>query len=86
MNKESIILHPINLGNPGEFTLLELVNQIELFTEKKLQVQFLPLPPDDPKKRKPDISIAMQELEWTPSISLKEGLKDTYEYFQNQLL
>jgi UDP-glucuronate decarboxylase len=86
MNTESSILHPINLGNPGEFTLLELVNQIELFTEKKLQVQFLPLPPDDPKKRKPDISIAMQELEWTPSISLKEGLKDTYEYFQNQLL
>ena len=85
MNTESNILHPVNLGNPGEFTLLELVNQIELITEKKLQVEFLPLPLDDPKKRKPDISVAMQKLEWEPSISLKDGLKDTYEYFQNQL-
>ncbi|MDA0362117.1 MAG: SDR family oxidoreductase [Proteobacteria bacterium] len=85
MNTESNILHPVNLGNPDEFTLLELVNQIELITEKKLQVEFLPLPLDDPKKRKPDISVAMQKLEWEPSISLKDGLKDTYEYFQNQL-
>ena len=85
MNTESNIPHPVNLGNPGEFTLLELVNQIELITEKKLQVEFLPLPLDDPQKRKPDISVAMQKLEWEPSISLKDGLKDTYEYFQNQL-
>ncbi|MDA9344676.1 SDR family oxidoreductase [Gammaproteobacteria bacterium] len=85
MDSDTKISHPINLGNPGEFTLLELVNQIELLIDRKLELKFFPLPLDDPKKRKPDITIAKKILDWEPKILLEDGLKDTYNYFKSEL-
>jgi UDP-glucuronate decarboxylase len=85
MESGSNILYPVNLGNPDEFTLLELVEEIEIILNTKLILNFLPLPSDDPKIRKPDIQIAQTELDWKPSIALREGLKQTHEYFVNEL-
>ena len=85
MESGSNILYPVNLGNPDEFTLLELVEEIEIILNTKLTLNFLPLPLDDPKIRKPDIQIAQTELDWKPSIALREGLKQTHEYFVNEL-
>ena len=76
---------PINLGNPGEFTMLELAERIIALTGSKSRISYLPLPADDPKQRCPDIGLAVKELEWEPRISLVEGLKTTIEYFQQQL-
>ncbi|MDA9634181.1 SDR family oxidoreductase [Pseudomonadota bacterium] len=85
MKSDSSILNPVNLGNPDEFTLLELVELIEETLNKKLTLNFLPLPLDDPKIRKPDINIAKTMLGWEPSIALKDGLQETYDYFFNEL-
>ena len=85
MNSGSDILYPVNLGNPDEFSLLELVKEIEKISSKKLEVEFQLLPMDDPKIRKPDIQLAKIKLGWEPSIKLSDGLIDTYEYFFNQL-
>ena len=85
MNCNEKISHPINLGNPDEFTLLELVNLIEKVFNTKLELKFLPLPLDDPKMRKPDISMAKKILGWEPKVLLEEGLKDTYNYFQSEI-
>ena len=85
MESGSNILYPVNLGNPDEFTLLELVEEIEIILNTKLILNFLPLPSDDPKIRKPDIQIAQTELDWKPSIALRAGLKQTHEYFVNEL-
>jgi len=85
MNSDSSILNPVNLGNPDEFTLLELVELIEETLNKKLTLNFLPLPLDDPKIRKPDIHIAKTALGWEPLIALKDGLQETYKYFFNEL-
>ena len=85
MNCNEEISHPINLGNPGEFTLLELVDLIEKLINTKLELKFLPLPSDDPKMRKPDISMAKKILGWEPKILLEKGLKDTYNYFQSEI-
>src|SRR3989344_8003069 len=73
---------PINLGNPGEFTIKELATQILELTNSKNQLIFKELPVDDPEKRKPDISRAIEILGWQPEILLKEGLAKTIEYFQ----
>lgn len=72
---------PVNLGNPNEFTILELADAVEKLVGKPLQREFKPLPSDDPKQRKPDISVARQILEWEPVIQLQEGLRRTYEAF-----
>lgn len=72
----------INLGNPQEFTMLELATKIEEITKVKLPRQHHPLPEDDPTQRKPDIKLAKKYLSWKPEIKLAEGLKLTYEYFQ----
>jgi UDP-glucuronate decarboxylase len=85
MKSDSSILNPVNLGNPDEFTLLELVELIEETLNKKLTLNFLPLPLDDPKIRKPDIHIAKTALGWEPLIALKDGLQETYKYFFNEL-
>ena len=76
---------PINLGNPGEFTMLELAEQIIALTGSKSRISYLPLPADDPKQRCPDISLAIKELQWEPRIPLVEGLKTTIEYFERRL-
>ena len=75
-------LGPINMGNPGEFTMLELAQLTLKLTGSKSELVFLPLPEDDPKKRQPDITKAKQLLNWAPKTPLEEGLKKTILYFQ----
>lgn len=76
---------PINLGNPHEFTILELANHIKEITGIKSELVYKELPEDDPVKRKPDIALAKKLLGWEPKIPLKEGLKKTIEYFKEEL-
>lgn len=77
---------PVNLGNPGEFTMLELAEKILNHTSSRSRVIFRPIHADDPKQRKPDISLAKEKLSWEPKIPLDEGLKLTIEYFKNLFL
>jgi len=72
---------PVNLGNPNEFTILELANIVIKMTKSKSKIIFQKLPQDDPVRRKPDISLAKQTLNWEPEVSLEEGLLSTVEYF-----
>ena len=81
MNKKLNI--PVNLGNPIEFNMLELANVILRLTGSKSKICFKDLPTDDPKQRKPNISLAKKILNWEPKINLEEGLKNTISYFQN---
>ena len=75
---------PVNIGNPVEFTMLELAEMVIKLTNSKSKITYLPLPNDDPKQRQPDISLAKEKLEnWQPKIPLEEGLKKTIEYFKN---
>jgi UDP-glucuronate decarboxylase len=76
---------PINLGNPVEFSMLELANTVIKLTGSKSQIIHLPLPQDDPLQRKPDISLAKQYLDWTPTVKLEEGLSKTISYFSKAL-
>ncbi len=78
----SNFIGPVNLGNPEEFTILELANIIKRLTNSKSKFVFKPLPKDDPIRRRPDISLAKKELEWEPKIGLEEGLKRTIDYFK----
>ncbi|MBL7100685.1 MAG: SDR family oxidoreductase [Nanoarchaeota archaeon] len=73
---------PINIGNPDEFTILELAEKIKKITGSKSEIIFKPLPKDDPTKRKPDISLAKKMINWKPEIKLEEGLKETIGYFK----
>jgi UDP-glucuronate decarboxylase len=76
---------PVNLGNPVEFTVMELATRVIRLTDSKSKVVFKPLPTDDPRQRKPDITLAESELSWHPRVELNEGLKRTIAYF-SQLL
>jgi UDP-glucuronate decarboxylase len=76
---------PVNIGNPGEFTMLELAEKVLKLTGSKSKLIFLPLPEDDPMQRQPDISLAKKVLDWEPKIALEEGLKRTIEYFRETL-
>ena len=76
---------PVNLGNPTEFTILELAQKILQLTGSKSKIIFRPLPVDDPRQRRPDIDLAKKELGWSPTVSLDEGLKKTIPYFQSIL-
>jgi UDP-glucuronate decarboxylase len=76
---------PVNIGNPGEFTILELAEKVIALTGSSSKIERLPLPPDDPTQRKPDITIAKEKLGWQPTIMLEEGLKKTIAYFDAQL-
>lgn len=84
MEQESII-GPVNVGNPGEFTMLDLANEVLALTGSKSKIVYKELPGDDPKMRKPDISLAKSQLNWEPKIPLQEGLKKTITYFENLL-
>ncbi|MDP2909332.1 MAG: SDR family oxidoreductase [Nanoarchaeota archaeon] len=84
MNLEKFY-NPINLGNPHEFTVLELANKVKQLTKSESEIIFKPLPEDDPVKRKPDISLAKKMISWEPKISVDEGLKTTVEYFRKLL-
>ncbi len=86
MNTEGDDIHlPVNLGNPGEFTMNELAEEVGNVSGKKISITNLPLPKDDPKQRKPDITRAKQLLDWTPKIELKEGLEKTVAYFRERI-
>lgn len=82
MSSADDITGPVNLGNPGEFTMLELAEKVLSFTGSKSKLVFKPLPQDDPKQRKPDISKAKQLLDWQPKVPLDDGLKETIKYFK----
>ncbi len=73
---------PMNMGNPGEFTILELAQTVIELTNSSSKIIHLPLPSDDPKQRQPDISLAKKNLDWQPQISLREGLMPTIAYFE----
>ena len=85
MDSEPEFIGPVNLGNPGEFTMLELAELVLKLTGSKSKVVYRPLPQDDPKKRRPDISLAKEKLGWGPKVPLDEGLKRTIAYFRELL-
>jgi UDP-glucuronate decarboxylase len=76
------ITGPVNLGNPGEFTMLELAEKVIAISGSKSRLIFMPLPQDDPKQRQPDISQAKNQLDWEPKVHLEDGLKETLTYFK----
>ncbi len=76
---------PVNVGNPGEFTILELAEQVIKMTGSKSKIINKPLPSDDPTQRKPDITLAKDKLGWEPNVPLEMGLKKTIEYFESRL-
>ncbi|MDR0681003.1 MAG: SDR family oxidoreductase [Dysgonamonadaceae bacterium] len=82
MNTDDSIIGPINIGNPNEFTILELAKKIIDLTGSKSKIVFLPSPLDDPKQRKPNINLAKSTLNWEPKIQLNDGLIKTIEYFK----
>jgi len=84
MNQEQVV-GPMNIGNPGEFTILELAQKVIELTGSKSQIVYRPMPEDDPKQRQPDIAQAKRILGWQPKIQLEEGLKKTIEYFAEQI-
>ncbi len=86
MATEDDVIGPINVGNPGEFTILELAEKIIKLTDSKSKLEFFPLPEDDPIQRKPDITKAQKALNgWSPDIKLEEGLVKTINFFKNTI-
>ena len=85
MNSRAEFTGPVNLGNPGEFTMLELAEKVIDLTGSKSDIVYRPLPQDDPLQRKPVIDLAKKELGWEPKIMLEEGLNRTIEYFREEL-
>lgn len=83
MNGPDDFIGPVNLGNPGEFTMLELANLVLEMTGSKSKLVHLPLPADDPTQRKPDIALARERLGWEPKIPLREGLASTIDWFRS---
>lgn len=82
MNSREGFTGPVNIGNPDEFTMLELAEKVIQLTDSKSKLKFMELPQDDPKQRQPDITLAKKELNWEPNIKLAEGLVKTIEYFK----
>ena len=76
---------PVNIGNPGEFSMLQLAELVIKLTGSKSKIVYQPLPQDDPKQRRPDISLAKQEFDWQPNIQLEAGLKKTIDYFAQRI-
>jgi len=85
MNSNDGFVGPVNLGNPGEFTILELAEKVVAMTGSKSEIVFKELPSDDPRQRKPDITMAKNELGWEPIVKLDSGLIPTIEYFEKLL-
>ena len=82
MKSRSDFIGPVNIGNPSEFTIKELAEQIIFLTKSKSKIRYFPLPQDDPRQRQPDITLAKKELAWEPKIDLVDGLKETITYFK----
>jgi UDP-glucuronate decarboxylase len=85
MESQDDFTGPVNLGNPDEFSVLELAETILGMIDSKSRIVFKPLPTDDPRRRRPGIELAKKELAWSPKITLEEGLKKTINYFENIL-
>jgi UDP-glucuronate decarboxylase len=85
MESRAEFVGPVNLGNPVEFTMIELAEKVLKLTASKSKLVKHPLPTDDPRQRKPDIGLAKQELDWTPSVALEDGLRETIAYFKGVL-
>lgn len=85
MDSDASFTGPVNVGNPIEFSMLELAEKVIAIVGGKSRIIFKPLPADDPKQRKPDIALAEASLGWVPKISLEDGLKETVAYFKNLL-
>jgi UDP-glucuronate decarboxylase len=83
MNNTEKFIGPVNIGNPGEFTMKQLAELVLELTGASSKIVYLPRPADDPTQRKPDIALARQKLKWEPKVSLREGLKRTIEYFRS---
>jgi UDP-glucuronate decarboxylase len=81
MNSPKGVIGPINIGNPVEFTMLELAENVLELTGSKSKLKFMPLPQDDPMQRRPNIDLARKELQWEPKVQLREGLVETIKYF-----
>jgi UDP-glucuronate decarboxylase len=86
MNTPDDFIGPVNIGNPKEFTMLELAERIIRKTNSKSKIIYLSLPADDPKQRQPDITLAKEQLHWQPQVELDEGLEKTIAYFKTTLL
>lgn len=86
MNSRDGFIGPVNIGNPGEFTMLELAQKIIDLTGSSSKIVFEPLPQDDPMQRRPVIDLAKKELSWEPTVNLEEGLKKTIAYFDDLLM
>lgn len=85
MATEDSFVGPVNVGNPGEFTIKELAEKVIEMTGSRSRLVYKPLPADDPTQRKPDIALAKKKLAWEPKVSLEEGLKKTISYFEEEL-
>lgn len=85
MNSPDDFTGPVNLGNPAEFSILELAEMVIELTGSNSKVVFQPLPPDDPKQRQPDISLAKEKLNWQPSVPFDKGLKRSIDYFRDMI-
>jgi len=85
MDTDNAVIGPMNLGNPGEFTIKELAEMVVKMTGSKSEIIYKPLPQDDPLQRKPDISFAQKTLNWQPKIQLEKGLEKTIGYFRDEL-
>ena len=85
MNSSESFYGPVNIGNPTEFSMLELASEVLSVTESSSKIIFKPLPQDDPEQRRPDISLAKKEFNWQPEVPLREGLIKTVEYFKKNL-
>ncbi len=85
MNTSQDITGPINIGNPTEHTMLNLAEMVLRMCQSQSKLVYMPLPSDDPKQRKPDISKAQTALDWTPKVSIEDGLKETVSYFKKLL-
>lgn len=85
MNSPVEFTGPVNIGNPGEFTMIELAEMVLRLVGGKSQIVFMPLPQDDPRQRMPDITLANNVLGWNPAVNLEDGLKETIAYFRKRL-
>ncbi len=85
MESDEDVLGPINLGNEGEFSMLELASQVLELTRSRASTEFLPLPQDDPRQRRPDLTLARTRLGWEPTVALRDGLRRTIDYFAARL-
>ena len=85
MNSDAGFVGPVNIGNPVEFTILELAEQVISICGTRSRLVFMPLPADDPRQRQPDITLAREKLRWEPKVQLADGLKETVKYFRNLL-